>query len=473
MTKKPWDGRFSEKTDRTVESFTSSIGFDWRLYLYDIEGSIAHCRMLAEQSIITQEEASKIVEGLAKIARDIERGNFDLDESFEDIHMNIEARLTAEIGKVAQKLHTARSRNDQVVLDVRMYLRDEVMRVLNGLTRLCWALVDLAESHLDVVMPGYTHLQPAQPILFSHHLMAYYEMFRRDRARFEETLKRINVMPLGSAALAGTTYPIDVEYTAELLGFGGISANSVDAVGSRDFIMEVLAVASICMVHMSRLSEDLVLWSSTGFRFVEIPDAFATGSSIMPQKKNPDVPELVRGKAGRVFGNLMALLTMMKGLPLSYNRDMQEDKEPMFDTMDTLKGCLEVYAKLLPQLKINPTAMREAASGGFLNATDMADYLVSRGMTFRDAHRCVGQIVRYAMGQEKELQELSLSELKKFSQAFEKDVFDILTLDQMVNRRVSTGGTAKQNVLNAIKEARGTLEVELAEDKSNKQKKTS
>jgi argininosuccinate lyase len=457
MSKKPWDGRFSEKTDRTVESFTSSIAFDSRLYLYDIEGSIAHCRMLAEQSIITQENASQIIEGLGRIARDIERGKFELDESFEDIHMNIEGRLTAEIGKVAQKLHTARSRNDQVVLDVRMYLRDEVTRILEGLTGLCQVLVDLAESHVDVIMPGYTHLQPAQPVLFSHHLMAYYEMFKRDRARFKGTLERINVMPLGSAALAGTTYPIDVKHTAKLLAFPQVSANSLDAVSSRDFIMEFLAAASICMVHMSRLSEELVLWSSAEFGFVEIPDAFATGSSIMPQKKNPDVPELVRGKAGRVFGNLMALLTVMKGLPLSYNRDMQEDKEPLFDTVDTLKGCVDVYAKLLPQLKVNRTAMQEAASRGYLNATDMADYLVTKGTAFRDAHHCVGEVVRYAMDQRKELQELSLNELKKFSQAFEEDVFEILTIEQVINRRVSAGGTAKKNVVAAIKEAKKTL----------------
>ncbi|UCG80813.1 MAG: argininosuccinate lyase, partial [Desulfobacterales bacterium] len=305
---------------------------------------------------------------------------------------------------------------------------------------------------------------------FSHHLMAYYEMFKRDRARFKGTLERINVMPLGSAALAGTTYPIDVKHTAKLLAFPQVSANSLDAVSSRDFIMEFLAAASICMVHMSRLSEELVLWSSAEFGFVEIPDAFATGSSIMPQKKNPDVPELVRGKAGRVFGNLMALLTVMKGLPLSYNRDMQEDKEPLFDTVDTLKGCVDVYAKLLPQLKVNRTAMQEAASRGYLNATDMADYLVTKGTAFRDAHHCVGEVVRYAMDQNKELQALSLNELKKFSQAFEKDVFEILTIEQVINRRVSAGGTAKKNVVAAIKEAKKTLKVEAAENEPDEGK---
>ena len=471
MSEKPWDGRFAEKTDRIVESFTSSIAFDRRLYLYDIQGSIAHCRMLAKQSIITEEDASQIVEGLGRIARDIERGNLELDEALEDIHMNIEARLTAEVGKVAQKLHTARSRNDQVVLDVRMYLRDEVGNILESLAGLRQVLLSLAKSHIDVIMPGYTHLQRAQPVLLSHHLMAYYEMFKRDSARFREALKRINVMPLGSAALAGTTFPIDVRYTAQLLEFPEFSVNSLDAVSSRDFIMEFMAAASICMVHMSRLSEELILWSSAEFGFVEIPDDFATGSSIMPQKKNPDVPELVRGKAGRVFGSLMALLTLMKGLPLSYNRDMQEDKVPLFDTVDTLKVCIEVYEKLLPKLRVNRTTMERAASSGFLNATDMADYLVTKGMTFRDAHRCVGEVVRHAIDQDKELQELSLSDLKKFSKAFEEDIFEILTLQQMVNRRVSAGGTAKENVVKAINEAHEALKLEVVESESHKGKK--
>ncbi|MBW1741026.1 MAG: argininosuccinate lyase [Deltaproteobacteria bacterium] len=471
MSEKPWNGRFAEKTDRIVESFTASIAFDRRLYLYDIEGSIAHCRMLAKQSIITEDDASQIIAGLGRVARDIEHGNFELDASLEDIHMNIENRLTAEVGKVAQKLHTARSRNDQVALDIRMYLRDEVANILSRLTALRQSLVALAKRHIDVIMPGYTHLQRAQPVLFSHHLMAYYEMFTRDRARFKEVLKRINVMPLGSAALAGTTYPIDMAYTAKLLGFPEISSNSLDAVSARDFIMEFLAAASICMVHMSRLSEELILWSSAEFGFVEIPDAFATGSSIMPQKKNPDVAELVRGRAGRVFGNLMAVLTMMKGLPLSYNRDMQEDKEPLFDTVDTLKRCLEVYEKLIPRLKVNRVAMEKAASMGFLNATDMADYLVTKGMAFRDAHRCVGEVVRYAMDQNKELHELSLSDLKKFSRAFGEDIFEILTLQQMVNRRVSGGGTAKENVVKAMNKAQEALKLEVAENESDQKKK--
>jgi len=464
VSKKPWDGSFTEKTDRIVESFTSSVAFDWRLYRYDIEGSIAHCRMLAKQSIISEEEASQIVEGLNRIARDIEEGDFLFDEALEDVHMNIESRLTSEVGKVAQKLHTARSRNDQVALDVRMYLRDEVVFILRMLTALRRRLVEFAEEHIDVIMAGYTHLRRAQPVLFSHHMMAYYEMLTRDRGRFEEMLKRINVMPLGSAALGGTTYPVDMAYTAKLLGFPEVSANSMDAVSSRDFIMEFLAASSICMVHLSRFSEELILWSSREFGFVEVPDAFATGSSIMPQKKNPDVPELVRGRAGRVFGDLMTLLAVMKGLPLTYNRDMQEDKEPLFDAVDTLKGCLEVYERLIPKLKVNGRAMEKAVSKGWLGATDVADYLATKGMTFREAHDCTGGLVRYAMEQNKELHELSLKELEKFSEIFSEDVFGLLTPEQMVNRRLSTGGTAREKVVLAIEKAKKVIAGEVAKE---------
>jgi argininosuccinate lyase len=457
VSDKPWDGRFSEKTDRSVESFTSSIAFDRRLYRYDIEGSIAHCRMLARQSIISEDEASQIVEGLGRIGRDMERGNFELDDALEDIHMNIEGRLTLEVGKVAQKLHTARSRNDQVVLDVRMYLRDEVNGILGQLTAFRVALVAFADQYMDAIVPGYTHLQRAQPVLLSHHVMAYYEMFTRDRQRFEGVLKRTDVMPLGSAALAGTTYPIDPAYTAELLNFPEISANSMDAVGSRDFIMEFLSAASICMVHLSRLSEELILWSSSEFGFLEIPDAFATGSSIMPQKKNPDIPELVRGKAGRVIGSLVTLLTIMKGLPMAYNRDMQEDKEPLFDAVDTLTGCLTVYEKLIPRLQVNRSTMAEAATKGYLNATEVADYLVTKGMAFRDAHHCTGEVVRYAVKEGKELHELKLNELERFSKFFGEDIFDLLTPERMVNRRITKGGTARQSVLHAIGKAREVL----------------
>ena len=460
MAKKLWDGRFSEKTDIMVEDFTSSIDIDKRLYSYDIKGSIAHCRMLAKTSIISEEDASSLIEGLGVIKREIDRGDFQFDKSLEDIHMHIETRLIEKVGKVAQKLHTARSRNDQVVLDVRMYLREETLRTVKRLVVLQKVIVELAKAHIDVVLPGYTHLQRAQPILLSHHLMAYYEMFSRDVGRFEDCLKRINVMPLGSAALAGTTYPIDREYVARILDFPEVSANSMDAVSDRDFIIEFLSAASICMVHLSRMSEELILWSSSEFGFIELPDSFATGSSIMPQKKNPDVPELVRGKTGRVFGDLVSLLTVMKSLPLSYNRDMQEDKTALFSTVDILTGCLEIYIKMLPKLKVNKEAMQRATSKGFLNATDMADYLVTKGMAFRQAHGCVGEAVAYASNKKKELHELTLKELKSFSSHIEKGIFDILTTDQMINRRTSFGGTALKNVKAAINNAEKDLAVE-------------
>jgi argininosuccinate lyase len=464
VSKKPWDGSFTEETDPGVEAFTASVALDWRLYRYDIEGSIAHCRMLAKQSIISQEEAMQIIGGLKRIARDIETGTFVFDQGLEDIHMNIESRLASDVGKVAEKLHTARSRNDQVCLDVRMYLRDEVENVLAMLAGLRGRIVEFAEKHLDVIMPGYTHLRRAQPVLFSHHMMAYYEMFTRDRDRFEDGLRRINVMPLGSAALAGTTFPIDVAYTAELLDFPEVSSNSMDAVSSRDFILEFLGAAAICMVHLSRLSEELILWSSQEFGFLEIPDAFATGSSIMPQKKNPDVPELVRGKAGRVFGDLMALLTVMKGLPLTYNRDMQEDKGPLFDAVDTLKGCLGVCERLIPRLRVNRQAMDGAVSKGWLDATEVADYLVTKGMAFREAHHCTGALVRYAMEGKKEIRELSLEELKRFSHLFSEEVFGLLTPEQMINRRLSAGGTAREKVVLAVAEAKKAIASETAKE---------
>ena len=461
MSEKPWDGRFTEKTDKIVEDFTSSIDVDKRLYTYDIEGSIAHCRMLAKASIISEEDASSLMEGLGKIKREIEHKNFQFDNSLEDIHMHIESRLVQLVGKAGQNLHAARSRNDQVALDVRMYLRDETLNTIKLLVILRKSIVGLAKTHIDVVLPGYTHLQRAQPVLLSHHLMAYYEMFSRDAARFRDCLKRINVMPLGSAAIAGTTYPIDREYTAKLLDFPQVSANSIDAVSDRDFIIEFLSAASICMVHFSRMSEEFILWSSSEFGFIELPDSFATGSSIMPQKKNPDVPELVRGKTGRVFGDLIALLSIMKSLPLAYNRDMQEDKAALFNTVDILTGCIEIYIKMLPKLKINKEAMRQATSTGFLNATDMADYLVARGMQFRQAHSCVGKAVGYALSKKMELHELTLEELKPFSSLFDKDIFDVLTTEEMINRRKSFGGTATENVLAAIKEAEKELDEEM------------
>ncbi len=463
MSQKPWDGRFSERTDRNVERFTSSIDIDKRLYKQDIEGSIAHCQMLAKASIITDDESSSLIQGLGQIQREIERGEFEYDDSLEDIHMHIENSLTQHVGKVSQKLHTARSRNDQVALDVRMYLRESVSTILKSLLDLRKVIVDLAKIYIDVILPGYTHLQRAQPVLLSHHLMAYYEMFLRDTQRFADGLTRTNVMPLGSAALAGTTYPIDRDYTAELLNFPKVSTNSIDSVSDRDFILEFLSSASICMVHFSRLSEELIIWSSTEFGFVELADAFATGSSIMPQKKNPDVPELVRGKAGRVFGNLVALLTMMKSLPLAYNRDMQEDKEPLFQTVDLLQSCIDIYKVMLPTLKVNKDTMYKASSKGFLDATDFADYLVSKGIPFREAHAYSGKAVNYALGKKKELHQLTLDELQSFSSVVREEIFDLLTPQQMINRRNTFGGTSTKRVKAAIKEAEKDIESEQAD----------
>jgi argininosuccinate lyase len=457
MAEKPWDGRFSEKTARSVEAFTSSIAYDRRLYPYDIAGSIAHCKMLAKVGVISDEESAQLVEGLGTVKRELDHGEFIFDDSLEDIHMHIEARLLQIAGKVAQKLHTARSRNDQVALDVRMFLRDETRKTIDLLRQLRTVLVALADGHQDVVMPGYTHTQRAQPVLFAHHMLAYYEMFTRDQARFNDCLGRINVMPLGAAALAGTTYPIDRAFTATLLDFPRVSANSMDTVADRDFAMEFLSAASICMIHLSRLSEELVLWSTAEFGFITLSDAFATGSSIMPQKKNPDVPEIVRGKTGRVVGDLVALLTLMKSLPMAYNRDMQEDKEPLFDAVDTLKACLHINTQMIPRITINRETMRKAASIGFLNATDMADYLVGQGVPFRRAHECVGHAVAYALDQGKELDRLTLEELKRFAPQIKADIFEHLTLTYMIDRRQSQGGTATANVARAIADAKKVL----------------
>jgi argininosuccinate lyase len=461
MTKKAWEGRFAEETDKLVEKFTSSIDFDKYLYFYDIEGSKAHCRMLAKKAIISNDEADLIIKGLDRIKKDIEENNFEYQDSLEDIHMHIEAKLFEYIGDAAHKLHTARSRNDQIALDIRMYLRGKTNNIINKLSLFRKTLVNFAKTHTNAVMPGYTHTKRAQPVLFSHHIMAYYEMFSRDSARFKDALKRINVMPLGAAALAGTTYPIDREYTANLLNFLEISRNSMDAVSDRDFILEFLSCASICMVHFSRISEELILWSSNEFDFIEISDGFTTGSSIMPQKKNPDVAELVRGKTGRVFGSLFAVFTMMKSLPLAYNRDMQEDKEPLFDAVDTLAFCLEVYIKMFPNIQIKEDVMKKAAMSGFLNATELADYLAAKKMPFRQAHSCAGKAVKYAIEQNKELHELSLTELKAFSEIFEDDVFEFLILENAINRRTSAGGTALSSVLKEIAFAEEKLKEEL------------
>ncbi len=460
MTDKPWDGRFAEETDRVVEAFTSSIAIDRRLYRHDIEGSIAHCRMLAKQGIITDAEAGQLAAGLTQIREEIEDGRFVFDDRLEDIHMHVEHRLTEIVGSVARKLHTARSRNDQVALDARLYLREETRAIIGQLHDLRAVFVAAARANMGTVLPGYTHMQRAQPVLLSHHLLAYYEMFSRDSARFGDALDRIDVSPLGCAALAGTTYPIDRQDTAARLGCRGVAANSMDAVADRDFMLEFLSAASIGMMHLSRLSEELVLWATSEFDFIELPDAFSTGSSIMPQKKNPDVPELIRGKTGQVFGALVALLTTMKGLPLAYNRDMQEDKVPLFNAVDTLRSSLEVMTRMLPRVSFKADVMRRATRAGFLNATDMADYLVGKGMPFREAHAVVGRAVAYALDRGKELDQLSLEEMQTFCKAVEADLFEALTVENGVNRRTSAGGTAAANVAAAIEAAAARLAAE-------------
>jgi len=449
--KKPWSGRFRGRTSKAVEAFTESVSFDWRLWPYDIEGSIAHARMLGHAGIISKAESEKIVRGLKAVAIDIERGKLRFDPALEDVHMNIEAALTKKIGPAGGKLHTARSRNDQVALDARLYLRAEIKQITLHIEALQGALVGQAEKNLDVVMPGYTHLQRAQPVLLSHHLMAYAEMLERDRDRLMDCLKRTEVLPLGSAALAGTALPIDRKFVAKALGFRAISRNSIDAVSDRDFIAEFLAAASIMMVHLSRLGEELVLWASEEFSFIELPDAYATGSSIMPQKKNPDVPELVRRKSGRVFGSLMAILATMKGLPLAYNRDLQEDKPLLFDAVDTVNGCLEVLSEMLPALKFNAARMLEAAAGGFSTATDVAEYLVRKGLPFREAHEVTGRIVRHCEKMKIGLPELPLAEFRRFSNLFGKDIHSKLGVKASVGSRTSEGGTSPQEVKRQIK----------------------
>ncbi|MDY0269316.1 argininosuccinate lyase [Trichloromonas sp.] len=449
-----WGGRFTQPTDQFVQEFTASIDFDKRMYRYDIQGSIAHCRMLAKQGIIAAAEADTIIAGLEDILADIEAGNFEFSVALEDIHMNIEARLIERIGPVGGKLHTARSRNDQVALDVRLYLRDELQTILAYLDQLQEALLAQAEQNLAVIMPGYTHLQTAQPVLFAHHMLAYYEMMKRDAGRMTDVAKRLNVLPLGAGALAGTTFPIDREFVAEQLGFDGVTRNSLDSVSDRDFAIEFCAAASILMMHLSRLSEELILWSSADFNFIELTDAFCTGSSIMPQKKNPDVPELVRGKTGRVYGNLISLLTLMKSLPLAYNKDMQEDKEPLFDSIDTVKGSLKIFADMIALMKVKAENMRVAAARGFSTATDVADYCVRKGLPFRQAHEVVGKTVRYCVETGKDIPELSLEEFRRFSPLIEADIYEFVTLEASVNARRATGGTARAAVEREIARAR-------------------
>lgn len=455
--KKPWGGRFQQATDPAVEAYTASIHFDRRLYRHDIAGSVAHARMLAKCGLLTRAEADKIVAGLQEIRGEIERGEFHFDPSLEDIHMAIEARLTDKIGEAGAKLHTGRSRNDQVALDLRLYLREEIGEIRRLIAGLEQALIAQAETHLDLIMPGYTHMQRAQPILLAHHLMAYVEMLERDRERLGDGLRRVNVLPLGSGALAGVGLPIDRAFVARTLRFPALSANSLDAVSDRDFVIEPLAAFALLMAHLSRLAEEIALWASAEFGFIELPDAFATGSSMMPQKKNPDVAELARGKTGRVFGALTALLTIIKGLPLSYNRDLQEDKEPLFDGVESVKTTLLVMASMAGRLTFRGDRMRQAAEDGFLNATDLADYLVCKGMPFRQAHEVVGLLVRDALARRCRLEELSLKELQAASPLFEKDVFAYIALDACIERRTSAGGTATGAVKKAIKTAKTRL----------------
>ena len=454
MSQKLWGGRFTQPTDKFVEEFTASIGFEQRLYSYDIQGSLAHARMLARQGIITQEEATQICNGLNEILADIEQDKIEFSVALEDIHMNIEARLIERIGSVGGKLHTGRSRNDQIAVDIRLYLRDELKAVIDYLDTLKNALLNQAEHNLDTIMPGYTHLQTAQPVLFAHHMLAYYEMFNRDAGRMRDCLQRMNVMPLGAGALAGTTFPIDREWVAQQLGFDGVTRNSLDSVSDRDFGIEFCACAATTMMHLSRLSEELILWSSADFNFIELSDSFCTGSSIMPQKKNPDVPELVRGKSGRVYGNLISLLTLMKSLPLAYNKDMQEDKEPLFDSIDTLKGSLKIFAAMIAEMKVKRDNMRIAAARGFSTATDIADYCVRKGLPFRQAHEVVGKTVRYCVETGKDIPELSLEEFRRFSDLIQADIYDFVTLESSVNARTATGGTARCAVEKEIRRAR-------------------
>ena len=449
-TKKPWDGRFTAPTDEFVEQFTESVSYDKRLAHYDIAGSIAHAQMLAKTKIISKKEGDEIVAGLKQIEEEITSEQFEWLTTLEDVHMNIESALVDRIGDVGKKLHTARSRNDQIATDMRLYLRDEIDGIVLKINEVMTALITLADEHHDTIMPGLTHMQSAQPVTFGHHLLAWVEMLLRDRSRLEDCRVRVNVSPLGSAALAGTTFPIDRNYVAKILGFDEVTQNSLDAVSDRDFIVEFLASASLIMMHLSRFSEEIVLWMSQANQFINLDDAWCTGSSIMPQKKNPDIPELVRGKTGRVYGNLLALLTIMKAQPLAYNRDNQEDKAGLFDAVDTVKMCLTVYAGLIPTITVRHESMLEAAEEGYTTATDLADYLVVQGLAFRDAHAVVGKVVQYAIKNNKLLSALSLSELQQYSELIKDDVFAVLKLEGSVLTRNHVGGTAPAQVKTQI-----------------------
>ncbi len=450
-------GRFTESTDAFVEEFTASIQFDNRMYRQDIQGSIAHARMLYKIGVLNAKEEDAIIKGLQQVQAEIESGQMSWSIKQEDIHMNIESRLTQMIGVTGKKLHTGRSRNDQVATDIRLYVRDEIDFILTEMNRLQHGIVEVAEREADTIMPGFTHLQTAQPVTFGHHMMAWYEMLVRDVERLQDCRKRVNTLPLGSAALAGTTYPIDREYTAQLLGFERISQNSLDGVSDRDFAIEFSAWAATLMMHLSRFSEELILWSSAQFQFIDLPDRFCTGSSIMPQKKNPDVPELVRGKSGRVYGHLFSLLTLMKSQPLAYNKDNQEDKEPIFDTIDTVRGCLRAFADMIPAMQVKRDNTYEAAKRGFATATDLADYLVRKGLAFRDAHEAVGLAVAHGVKTGQDLSEMPLETLKGFCDKIEQDVYQVLTLEGSVSARNHLGGTAPAQVKAQIEKAKHAL----------------
>lgn len=453
-TVKPWGGRFTESTDSFVESFTESVSFDQRLALHDISGSLAHVKMLSHVKVLTEEECELISNGLQAIRAQIEAGQFQWQTALEDVHMNIESALVENIGEVGKKLHTGRSRNDQVATDLRLYLREVVDTTCTQLIKLMTVLVDIAEQEAETIMPGFTHLQAAQPVTFGHHMLAWYEMLKRDQQRLQDCRKRINILPLGSAALAGTSFPVDREFSADILGFDAVSSNSLDAVSDRDFAIEFSAAASLIMMHLSRFSEELVLWMSPQFGFIELGDAYCTGSSIMPQKKNPDVPELVRGKTGRVYGDLLALLTIMKGQPLAYNRDNQEDKEALFDVIDTVQACLHAYSGLMPTLIVKKEAMLAAAEKGYATATDLADYLVQKGIPFRDAHAVVGKTVQFAIQENRNLSELSIAELQQFCDKIDEDIYQYLELNGSVAARDHKGGTAPKQVKQSVKQAR-------------------
>jgi argininosuccinate lyase len=449
---KLWGGRFTKQTDKLTEDFNASIAFDSRMYRQDIQGSIAHAAMLAQQGILTSAERDLIVSGLEEIKAELEAGQLEFTVEAEDVHMNIETMLTAKIGDLGKKLHTARSRNDQVALDVRLYLRDEIAEIRELILALEEALLKLGQEHLETIMPGYTHMQKAQPITLGHHLMAYFEMFRRDMGRLEDCLQRLLTMPLGSGALAATGFPLDREYVREQLDFQAITRNSLDGVSDRDFAIEFCSFASLLMMHLSRFSEELILWSTEEFAFISFDDAFSTGSSIMPQKKNPDIAELVRGKTGRVYGDLITLLTLMKALPLAYNKDMQEDKEALFDAVDTVKKCLLVFTPMLLTSQFDKNQMARSAGGSFTNATDLADYLVTKGLAFRDAHEVVGKAVLYCIDNQKALEELELATFKQFSQLIEPDVYQYLDISECVARRKIPGGPAPETVKKALQE---------------------